>query len=303
MRFSVWATNMQSWSDLLDIAQHADAGTWRAFYTADHFMSPSDTPEQRSDFLEATAIFAGLAAATSRIRLAPMVFSMTFRHPAVLANWAATVDHISGGRFTLGLGAGWMENEHEQYGLELGAPGPRVDRFAEGLQVITGLLGQPVTTVDGKYYRLTDAICEPKPVQRPLPLLIGATKPRMLGLVTRYAQEWNHWSTPGTFHEVSRRLDAAAEKAGRDPKTIWRSTQAQVIVTDSADSEARAAEVAAGSHVPLLYGPAERIAEQIAPWAEEGVDEVIVPDHLMGTGAQRRDAYDALAEALRPLQG
>lgn len=301
MHFSIWGQTNQSWADLLDIAQYADDGTWRAFYAADHFMSFADTPENHTDFLEATAIFAALAAATSRIRLAPLVLSMTFRHPAVLANWAATVDHISGGRFTLGLGAGWQENEHERYGLELGEPGPRVNRFSEGLQAITGLLNEQATTVDGEYYRLTEAICEPKPLQRPLPILIGATQPRMLGLTARYAQEWNQWSTPGTFHEVSDRLDTAAEKVGRDPATIWRSTQARLIVTDGPQTEARAAETAAKSPIPVLYGTAERIAEQMAPWAQEGIDEVILPDHLLGTGSARRDAFDALAQALRPL--
>lgn len=158
MRFSIWGQTNQSWTDLLDIAQYADGGSWRAFYAADHFMAHSDTAEQRTDFHEATAIFAALAAATSRIRLAPLVLSMTFRHPAVLANWAATVDHVSQGRFTLGLGAGWQENEHQRYGLELGKPGPRVDRFSEGLQVITGLLNEQATTVNGAYYQLAEAI-------------------------------------------------------------------------------------------------------------------------------------------------
>ncbi|SKW00469.1 Phthiodiolone/phenolphthiodiolone dimycocerosates ketoreductase [Mycobacteroides abscessus subsp. massiliense] len=116
---------------------------------------------------------------------------------------------MSQGRFTLGLGAGWQENEHQRYGLELGKPGPRVDRFSEGLQVITGLLNEQATTVNGAYYQLAEAICEPKPLQRPLPILIGATQPRMLGLTARYAQEWNQWSTPGAFRDVSGRLDAA----------------------------------------------------------------------------------------------
>lgn len=88
MRFSIWGQTNQSWADLLDIAQYADDGTWRAFYAADHFMSHADTAEERTDFHEATALFAALAAATSRIRLAPLVLSMTFRHPAVLANWS-----------------------------------------------------------------------------------------------------------------------------------------------------------------------------------------------------------------------
>lgn len=301
MRFSIWGRTYQSWEDLLDIARYADAGPWRTFYAADHFMSATDTSRERTDFLEATAVFAGLASATSRIRLAPLVLSMTYRHPAVVANWAATVDHISGGRLTLGLGAGWQENEHERYGMALGTPGQRVDRFTEGMQAITGLLNSELTTVQGDYYRLIDAFCEPKPLQQPLPVLIGATQPRMLGLTARYAQEWNHWSAPGSFRPTAQRLDAAAERIGRDPTTIWRSTQARVIVTDDPRSQARAAQTAAKSAIPVLYGSPDNIAEQMAPWADEGVDEVILPDHLLGTGARRRDAFSALAQALSGL--
>ena len=91
------------------------------------------------------------------------MFGITYRHPAVLAKWATTVDHVSGGRLLLGLGAGWQENEHEQYGIELGSLGERVDRFAEALEVISGLLNEPATTVHGKHYRVTDALAEPKP--------------------------------------------------------------------------------------------------------------------------------------------
>ena len=264
-------------------------------------MSPGDKPGKTSDWMEATAVMAGLASVTSNIRLANLVLSMTFRHPAVLANFAVTVDQISGGRFTLGLGAGWQDTEHEQYGLALGEPKERVDRFAEGLAVISGLLTKETTTFDGQYYQLADALCEPKPVQSPLPLLVGGTGPRMLRLIARHAQEWNQWSTPGEFGERSSALDAACEKEGRDPATVWRSTQAVVMVTDSAEAEAKAKSAAESMPQPVVYGPAERIAEAAATWRDEGVDEVIVPDFGMPRGPARLDAYRALAEAFKPL--
>lgn len=251
--------------------------------------------------LEATAVLAGLAAATSRLRLANLVLSITYRHPAVLANAAVTIDHISAGRLTLGLGAGWQINEHEQYGLELGTPRERVDRFAEGLAVITGLLSRPTTTVAGSYYRVTDAVCEPKPIQSPLPLLIGASGPRMLGLVARHAQQWNQWSAPGGFGTTAAVLDAACERVGRDPATVWRSTQALVIVTETAEEESRAEATAEKLPLPVLHGSPARIAEEVARWRDEGVDEVIIPDRGLATGRQRLDRYDALAEALAPL--
>lgn len=297
----MWPSTTQPWDEVLELAQFADDGFWHAVYVADHFMSPGDRPGRASDWLEATAVMAALATVTSNIRLANLVLSMTFRHPAVLANFAVTVDRISNGRFTLGLGAGWQDTEHEQYGLELGEPKERVDRFAEGLAVITGLLTSETTTFEGQYYQLADALCEPKPVQSPLPLLVGGTGRRMLRLIARYAQEWNQWSAPGGFGERSAALDAACEKEGRDPATVWRSTQALVIVTDSPEAEAKARAAAESSPQPVVYGPAARVAEAAAIWRDEGVNEVIVPDFGMPRGPERLDSYRALAEAFKPL--
>ncbi len=299
MRFSVWPGAAQPWPELLELAQHGDRGFWHAVYVADHFMAAGRSGPP--DMLEATGVLAALATATSRLRLANLVLSMTYRHPAVLANSAATIDHISGGRLTLGLGAGWQVNEHEQYGIELGTPRERVDRFAEGLAVVTGLLSEPTTSFAGRYYRLSDAVCEPKPVQSPLPLLIGASGPRMLRLVARYAQQWNQWSAPGGFGETAAVLDAACEREGRDPATVWRSTQALIIVTETAEEQSRAEATAAKLPLPVVHGSPARIAEQVARWRDEGVDEVIVPDRSLGTGQQRLDRYDALAEAFAPL--
>jgi alkanesulfonate monooxygenase SsuD/methylene tetrahydromethanopterin reductase-like flavin-dependent oxidoreductase (luciferase family) len=298
MRFSIWPALTQSWDDVLELSQYADEAFWHTVYAADHFMANGDGPPA---VMEGTGVLAALASATSRVRLANLVLSMTYRHPAVLANWAATIDRVSAGRLTLGIGAGWQLNEHEQYGLELGEPKERVDRFAEGLEVITGLLSAPTTTVDGRYYQLTDAICEPKPVQSPVPLLVGASGPRMLRLVARYAQEWNQWSAPGEFGKTSAVLDAACEKEGRDPATVWRSTQAVVIVTDSPEEEARAKSLAESMPQPAVYGPPARIAEAAAQWRDEGVDEVIVPDFALAKGPQKLDSYRALAEAFTPL--
>lgn len=297
MRFSVWPGAGQSWAGLSELARQGDAGFWHCVYVADHFMANSD---KETGLFEATGVLAALAAVTSRVRVASLVLSMTYRHPAVLANWAATVDQISDGRLTLGVGSGWQVNEHEYYGIDLGSPKERVDRFAEGVQVLRGLLTEPRTTLAGSYYTLDNAPCEPKPVQQPLPLLIGGTGPRMLRLIARHADEWNQWSVPGGFGENAARLDEACEKAGRDPSTITRSTQALIVVTNSPDDEARAAAIGEKTARPVLHGTAAHIAELAAQWRDEGVDELIIPDFVMPT-EQRRDAYDALADALAPL--
>ncbi len=204
MRFSIWPSLSQPWADALAASRHAEATGWDGVYVADHFMGDGNAAgDPVTPMHEATAALAALAATTERVRLGSLVFGITYRHPAVLANWAATVDHISGGRLLLGVGAGWQINEHEQYGIELGPPGVRIDRFEEACAVLHGLLESPVTTVEGEHYRLTDALSEPKPVQRPLPLLIGGKGDRMLGVVARQADEWNIWSTAEHFAERS----------------------------------------------------------------------------------------------------
>ena len=173
-----------------------------------------------------------MAPATERLRLGSLVFSVTYRHPAVLAKWAATVDHVSGGRLLLGIGAGWQENEHAQYGIELGSRRTRIERFEEACQVIVGLLREDVTKVDGGHYVVTDAIAEPKPVQRPLPILIGGKGDRMMGVVARYADAWNMWGLPDAIAERAAVLDARCTEIGRDPGSVERSCQALWFVTD-----------------------------------------------------------------------
>ena len=233
MRFSVWPTLAQPWDDVLEITRHAEATGWDGVYVMDHFMGNVGAPGAvETPTLEGTAALAALAMATDRVRLGTLVLGNTYRHPAVLANWAATVDQLSGGRLLLGVGAGWQENEHEQYGIPLPLPGELIDRFEEACQVWNGLLREPVTTFAGTHYQLTDAICEPKPVQSPLPLLIGGRGNRMMGVVARHADEWNMWGLADDIAERSAVLDQRCEAIGRDPAEIKRSAQALVLLTD-----------------------------------------------------------------------
>ena len=175
MRLSIWPGAAQPFPGVLEAARHAADTGWDGVWFADHFMPNADPGRDvTAPTLECGSVVAALAAAVPRIRIGTLVYGMTYRHPAVLANMAATVDRISDGRFVLGVGAGWQINEHEQYGIELPPVKQRLDRFAEALVVLNGLLRRPRTTVQGEYYRLTDAVCEPKPVQQPLPVLIAA---------------------------------------------------------------------------------------------------------------------------------
>ena len=291
MRFSYWASLDNSWDDVVDGVRHAEQAGWDGVYLADHFMNGSGVAPVETPTLECTAALSALAVLTERVRLASLVFGITYRHPAVLANWAITTDHISDGRLLLGLGAGWQQNEHDQYGIRLGPPGERVDRFAEALAVIRGLLDEPATTLAGDHYLLTDAIAEPKSVQHHLPLLIGGKGDRMLGLVARFADEWNMWSTPDSITERRTVLDRRCEAIGRDPSEIETSTQALFFPMDDDDG---AADLEGAFPRPVVAGTPGRMAATVAGWAEAGVDEVIVPDFTLGVGPQRADTLDLL---------
>jgi alkanesulfonate monooxygenase SsuD/methylene tetrahydromethanopterin reductase-like flavin-dependent oxidoreductase (luciferase family) len=300
MDLSLWPSTSRPWDDLLEAVRHADATGWHGVYVADHFMGdgagfgPATAP-----WLEATAVVAALAGSTERVRLAPLVLSATYRHPAVVANWAATVDRASGGRLTLGVGAGWQRNEHEQYGIELGSPGQRLRRLREHLTVLRGLLADDTTSFTGEWYRLEEARCEPKPVQRRLPILVGGKGDRMLEVVAALADAWNMWSTPAQMEQRAEVLARHCDELDRDPAAIRRTTQALVLVTDD-EAEARAFEDRVAPRAALAGTP-ERFADVVAEWAAVGVDEVIVPDWELGTGAARAERMDALREAVTAL--
>src|SRR5687768_10563237 len=158
MRFSVWPNAGQAWDQIVDVARHAEATGWDGVWMADHFMPMAEGPADGPTF-ECWSLLAALAASVPRVRLGALVTGNTYRHPAVLANIATTVDHIAGpGRLILGIGAGWQENEHRAYGIDFGASaGERLARLDEACQIIRGLLDNQRTTVEGRHYRVTDA--------------------------------------------------------------------------------------------------------------------------------------------------
>ena len=209
MRFAIKTSPQHTtWADMLAVWQAADdIELFESAWTFDHFypiFSDSTGP-----CLEGWIATTALAQATNRIRVGVLVTGNPYRHPAVLANMAATLDVISGGRLELGLGAGWNQEESDAYGIDLPPLKERFDRFDEALEVITSLLTNTVSTFEGKHYQLHDARCEPKPVQQPHPpICIGGSGPnRTLRSVARWAQHWNH---PGGSPE---QLAAAVERA------------------------------------------------------------------------------------------
>jgi F420-dependent oxidoreductase-like protein len=292
MRFGFWPGPNNSWSDTLALAKHAEAGGWHGVWYADHFMpNAEDTSGPTS---ECWTTLAALAASVPRIRLGALVTGNMYRHPAVLAKMAANVDNISGGRCVLGLGAGWQENEHRAYGINFSTLGGRMSRFEEACQVVTGLFSNEKTTFAGKHYQLTDAPLAPKPVQKPLPLLIGGGgEQRTLRIAAKYANEWNVWGTPEVLKHKGGILDQYCREIGRDPKTIAHSAQGMLMLTDDAAMVERMK--AAGR--PVIGGTGVQVRALVEQYAEAGVDELIIPDFNLGrTVADKTAVMDRFAD-------
>lgn len=221
LRFGICTDQNLPYTTLVERWQYFEQLGFDSLWDCDHFVQPS---KPSGPYHEGWTLLAALAARTERARIGVLVSSNTFRHPALLAKEAATVDHISNGRLEVGLGAGWYVPEHEMFGLPFPSPAVRVAQFREAVAVIDHLLRNEYTTYVGTYYQLKDAAFRPAPVQKPRPpLVIGGSKPKMLRIVAEYADTWN---ASGTVDEMRARnaiLDEQCAAVGRDPKSIVRS--------------------------------------------------------------------------------
>jgi alkanesulfonate monooxygenase SsuD/methylene tetrahydromethanopterin reductase-like flavin-dependent oxidoreductase (luciferase family) len=215
-----------TWEEWVALALACEEHGVEALFRSDHYISGFD---ESRHVLDAWATIAGLAARTTKLELGTLVSPVTFRHPSLLARSAATADEISGGRVTLGMGAGWQEREHEAYGFEFGTTGERISRFGEQLDVIQRLLHEERVNFEGSYYNLRDA----PGLNRPdLPILVGGSaKPGTAVPAARFADEYNMLF--GTLEEARSRkqaLDQACEQQSRDPATLHRSLMAPIVV-------------------------------------------------------------------------
>jgi F420-dependent oxidoreductase-like protein len=301
MRFSIWPQGNRPWADTLAITLHAEQTGWDGVYFADHFMAndpaggvPNDEP-----VLECWATLTGLAVATSRLRIGSLVCGNLYRHPALLANIATTVDNISDGRLVLGLGAGWQRNEHEAYGIDLLDTRTRLDRFEEACAIVRSLLHEERTTFAGEHYTVTDAPCQPRPVQEHLPLLLGASgERRTLRMVAEHADEWNVWSTPESFAQKAGVLARHCEDIGREPGSVVKSTQAMVYLSEDEAwlAKWRARDIGR----PMIVGNPEEVVDIVGRYRDVGVDELVVPDWTMGPVGRTRDTMDLFIERVAP---
>ncbi|HZX06138.1 TIGR03560 family F420-dependent LLM class oxidoreductase [Kribbella sp.] len=278
MRFAIKTRpEHTTWQQMRDVWVAADQ--FEIFESAwhwDHFYPL--TGDMQGPNLEAWTTLAALAQATSRIRVGCQVTGMIYRHPAVLANMAATTDIISGGRLELGIGAGWNEMETAAYGIDLYPLKERFDRFDEGTQAMIALLTEKVANFDGKYVKLTNAYCNPKPVQTPHPpITIGGKGPnRTLRAVAKWAQQWNTIvQTPEEWKALKDVLVQRCEEAGRDVDEITCSINVRIDPDASLD----------------------KAVAEAAAWGEAGVDLVIM-NLPLDAGPS---VLEPLAKALAPL--
>ncbi|MCB0129000.1 MAG: LLM class F420-dependent oxidoreductase [Caldilineaceae bacterium] len=289
-----------NWPRWQRIARAVEDLGFAGLYRSDHFTN-SNPPDM--DSLELWISLAWLASHTTRIEFGPMVSPVSFRHPIWTARMAKDVDNLSGGRLILGVGAGWQEREHTNFGFDLLEIPERFDRFEEGLEVITRLLREekPIT-LQGDYYQLQDAILLPHPERAGgTRVLIGGNgEKRTLPLVARYANEWNGvFLPPARYTERNARLTALLEKEGRDPQQVRRSLMTRVVFgRDEAAMHAELAEMGTTAEAArergIVVGTAAAVQEQLGQLAEAGVQRVM----LQWMALDDLDRLAALAEAV-----
>jgi F420-dependent oxidoreductase-like protein len=219
--FGIHTIQTWTWPELRDRWQWFESLGFDSLWLPDHYFP---TAGRDKPMFEAWTLLSGLALVTERARIGILVSSNTFRHPALLAKQAVTVDHLSNGRLELGIGAGWFVEEHEVFGLAFPETRTLVNRYAEAVALIDTYLRHDHASFEGKHYRLDGAYNRPGPVQQPRPpLVMGAHGPRMLKLVARYADTWNSFAPPDELKRRNAQLTAYCEEIGRDPASVRRS--------------------------------------------------------------------------------
>lgn len=259
--------------ELLHVWQEADALViFEHAWLNDHLMALGETPD--GPCLEAWTLLAALATQTQRLRIGVMVTGNTYRHPAVLAKMAATLDVIAHGRLNFGIGTGWSAQEHRAFGIPLPPPGERVRRLGEACELIKRLWTEPVVSFAGRHYQLQEARCQPQPVQKPYPpFVIGGDGDQTLRVIAQYADIWDcSVETPEEYRHKGTVLRNHCTAIGRDPETIARSRHIEVDPSDlrAAYKETRTFIEAGTSHI-IYHVPVpdparilHRLAEEVA---------------------------------------
>jgi probable F420-dependent oxidoreductase len=311
-----------TWDSLAGWARRAESLGYDSVWISDHYflsLARYGGPDERYGSPEAMTALAALAAVTERVRLGALVLAAGFRHPALLAKEAVTVDLLSEGRLEVGLGAGWYEAEYEAFGHPFGSPGERFEVLEETVEVLARLWGEeePVTW-QGNRFRLSEAYCRPRPAQPGgPPIWIGGKGgPRLLRLVAERAAGWNTvWTwTPEAYAERARALDDASERRGRDPSSIRRSVGLYTLVgEDEADARSRwdgFVRWAPGGafdgaslddwSADTLAGGVDQAMERLGAFARLNVEEVVVNPAPLPFAVADPEMVDLIAERIIP---
>jgi F420-dependent oxidoreductase-like protein len=305
MRFGIFTSmGLQTWPGVLDFWKHLERTGWDIACVTDHFMP--NTKEREGAMLESWSTLSALSALVPRLRVGTIVLGNTYRHPAVVAKMSAQVDIISDGRLILGLGAGWQQNEHEAYGIHFGTLRERLERLDEACQVIRSLWTERRSAFKGQYYQLSDAPLDPKPLQKPHPeLMIGGGGERVtLRIAAKHADHSNIWGGPQVLGRKGKILDEHCAAVGRDPKSIRRSANMGLLITDKkSDVEALADTIAKrmGRHAAdardtCLAGSPEQIRDLLHQLQAAGVDTLFIPTMFRPLDELRRDLDRFIAE-------
>jgi F420-dependent oxidoreductase-like protein len=292
--------NGLNWQRWMRIARAVEDFGFVGLYRSDHFTN-ANAPDM--DSLELWVSLTWLADHTKRIEFGPLVTPVSFRNPIMTARQASAVDDLSGGRLTLGVGAGWQEREHTNYGWDLLDPRRRFKRFDEGLQIITHVLTSATPlTFDGEYYHLKDATILPRP-QRHIPILIGGNGEKLtLPLAAKYASEWNAtYQTPANYARLSAHLDELLRANGRKPSDVRRSMMTECVFgkDDKALREKLASRAQSFDQVRErgnIVGTSSQIVDQLGRLSDAGVQRVM----LQWLDLDDIDGLEALASGVLP---
>ena len=284
IRFGAQLWSQQTdWAGWRDAAVAVDAAGWDSVWTWDHLMAIFGPWEQ--PIFEGWSVLSAVGPLTKHVRLGLMVGANTFRNPGLTAKLATTLDHVSGGRAVLGIGGAWFEREHEAFGIpDWGPVGERLDRLDESVMLVRRLLDGERFSHTGRFYTLTDALCEPRPIQPHLPILVGGSGPRKTLRTT--ALRADAWNTSGTVDEVRAKvgiLEGHCADVGRNPDEIERTISFPIVIRDTADDAQEAYTSSLERNgtdnmgdVPIILGSPELVAERLRPYVELGFRTVIV---------------------------
>ena len=272
-----------TWQELRDAWKLIDSLDYDTAWVFDHFFAILSDPS--GPCFEGWTSLAALAAQTSRVQAGVLVTGNTYRNPAVLAKMGATVDHASGGRLIMGIGGAWFEQEHNAYGIPFYTTGERLHRLDEAAEIIKRLWSEKQVTFEGRYYKLKDAFCEPKPLQQPRPaIMIGGSGEKLtLRIVAKHADQWNTFGSPEVFRQKIKILGDHCAAVGRNIDEIEVSWAGAAHVTESRAERdellgrwAAAFGITAEQYAPsALVGSASEVRDKINQFIDAGVTHFI----------------------------